>query len=139
MAIRINGTDVSTREWAGIDKRAIANRIEREVRAGSAGVAVINEYYALVGDGATRGRSGDEGFRLIRRLANLPHHLIVRDELVVNEGGVIAARNAVAGARTPLQPPPGSSLTDARSHLNRHLRLINRARRERGQAPLEPI
>jgi hypothetical protein len=141
MPLRFDKSTISNRAWSDVDKTALANRLERALRAGKATSANVGEVYAGVGSNAVRKAGANT--RLLRAELWGPHHEIIGDRIVLNVNGLVAARGAISGARlrggSELRLPTGVSATNVRRHLNRHLAQVNAWRRSNDQAPLEAV
>lgn len=111
MAIKVDNNKISTKDWGNVDKTALGNRLSNAYEAKEASKAVINECYAHVPDDAF------EDDKFLQSKAKLPHHELIGNTLVLNRGGVIAASNALAGARGGVDLP-----AEARSKAKAHIR-----------------
>jgi len=113
MAIRVDNNKISTKDWGNVDKAALGNKISNAYEAGEANKAVINECYAYVPDDAF------EDDKFLHSKAKLPHHELIGNTLVLNRNGVIAASNALAGARGGVDLP-AEAKAKAKTHIRRH-------------------
>jgi len=118
MALRINNDRVSSRSWGEIDKSALWQRLKQALQESEAGAAeAVREVYAAIKADVTPDLREADCWG--------PHHEITPEGIVLlNRGGLIAAAQALAGARSD------PSLTDAQrrqaaAHLLRHYRSID--------------
>lgn len=117
MPFRIKKGTVSNRSWGEVDKSAIWQRLKAGLQEGADGVReAIREMYAVV--------KADIGPDLTQADCWGPHHEIQQDgSLVLNRGGLIAAAQALAGARAEPDLTPAQR-REAAQHLMRHYREI---------------
>lgn len=114
--MKINKTRVSNRPWGEVDKSKIWYRLKEGLKNKEDGIKeAIHEMYAVV--------KAEINENLTLADCWAPHHEIIGDEVVMNRNGVIAAVQALAGARA--EP----NLTDeqweeARRHLARHYKEL---------------
>lgn len=114
--MKINKSRVSTKSWGDVDKTKIWRRLKEGLQNKEEGIKeAIKEMYAVV--------KAEINEDLIQADCWGPHHEIINDEIVLNRNGVIAAAQALAGARA--EP----NLTDeqwesARRHIARHYREL---------------
>ncbi|AEE95294.1 hypothetical protein Mahau_0071 [Mahella australiensis 50-1 BON] len=113
MPFKIDNTKISNKAWSDVDKSAIWQRLKAGLDEDAAGTReAIREMYAVV-----KAAINDD---LTQADCWGPHHEIQQDgTLVLNRGGVIAAAQALAGART--EPNLTSEqIAEAKQHLRRH-------------------
>lgn len=116
MAIRITRGKVSDKAWGDVDKSAIWQRLKQALQNGEAGAAeAVREIYAVV--------KAEINADLTQADCWGPHHEIDGDAIVLNRNGLIAAAQALAGARAEPNLTPEQRRTAAR-HLLRHYREI---------------
>lgn len=113
LPFRINDKKVSGKAWGDVDKGSLWRRLKEGLKENAEGVReAIQEMYAVVKADINKDLTEADCFG--------PHHEINQDgTLVLNRGGLIAAAQALAGARS--EP----NLTDAQKreaaeHLLRH-------------------
>lgn len=119
MPFRIRRDEVSNRSWGDVDKTALRNRLVRGLEEGVEGVRdAIREVYAVI-------RSDDLADAPSQNWWG-PHHE-VRDngDVVLNVNGLVAAAQALAGARAEPDLTPEQRRAAAR-HLLRHYRELDR-------------
>lgn len=116
MALRIARGKVSNRSWGDVDKSAIWQRLKRALQEEEEGAAAaVREMYAVV--------KAEVNADLTQADCWGPHHEIQGDTLVLNRNGVIAAAQALAGARAEPNLTPEQRRAAAR-HLLRHYREL---------------
>ncbi|PZN07998.1 MAG: hypothetical protein DIU76_03555 [Bacillota bacterium] len=116
MALRIARDRTSNRPWGDVDKSAIWQRLKRALQEQEEGAAAaVREMYAVV--------KAEVNADLTQADCWGPHHEIQGDTLVLNRNGVIAAAQALAGARAEPNLTPEQRRTAAR-HLLRHYREL---------------
>jgi len=117
VALRIDNERVSNRAWSDVDKSAIWQRLKQALQDGEEGAAAaVREMYAVV--------KADVNADLTQADCWGPHHEIVNGTLVLNRNGLIAAAQALAGARAEPNLTPEQRRQAAR-HLLRHYRSLN--------------
>lgn len=117
MPFKIKKRTVSSKSWGDVDKSAIWQRLKAGLQEGAEGVReAVREMYAVV--------KADINADLTQADCWGPHHEIQQDgSLVLNRGGLIAAAQALAGARAEPDLTPAQRREAAR-HLLRHYREI---------------
>ncbi|HOV80806.1 MAG TPA: hypothetical protein PK728_12005, partial [Bacillota bacterium] len=120
MPFKIKRGQVSNASWGSIDKSAIWRRLKAGLEESAEGVReAIREMYAVV--------KADIGPDLTQADLWGPHHEIQQDgSLVLNRGGLIAAAQALAGARAEPDLTPAQ-----RREAARHDRSRSSTRRRR--------
>jgi len=113
----INNDEISERDWGDVDKGSIWQTFKKAQEEGASGLAsAIKEMYAVVKAPV------DENLREADCWG--PHHEIRSDgTLVVNRRGVIAAVQALAGARAEPSLTQAEKV-EAAKHLNKHYRAL---------------
>lgn len=116
MALKINKSDVSNRSWGDVDKSKIWARLKEALQNNEAGAkAAVKEMYAVV--------KAEINKDLTQADCWGPHHEIKGDEIVLNRNGVIAAVQALSGARA--EPNlSDAQFEEARRHLLRHYKEL---------------
>ncbi len=116
MALKINRDKVSNKAWGEVDKSKIWGRLKEALQSGEEGAKqAVKEMYAVV--------KAEINKDLAQADCWGPHHEIIGDELVLNKNGVIAAVQALAGARA--EPNlSDAQWEEARKHLARHYREL---------------
>jgi len=123
MAIGINKSDVSSKDWGDVDKTALGNRLRAAYADGSASKAIVREVYAYVGPDAFSTDS-DEAPLLVTGECWGPHHELVGESIILNRGGLSAAAAAAAGGRA--EPSlSANALSSAKTHLRKHYTAID--------------
>lgn len=117
MAFRIRKGQVSNRAWGDVDKTALRQRLVRGLEEGEEGVRdAIREVYAVIRAGRLEDAPSENWWG--------PHHEVTQDgDVVLNRGGLIAAAQALAGARAEPDLTPEQRRQAAR-HLLRHYREL---------------
>ena len=117
MALKINKSDVSNRSWGDVDKSKIWARLKEALQNDEAGAkAAVKEMYAVV--------KAEINEDLTQADCWGPHHEIRGDEIVLNRNGVIAAVQALSGARA--EPDlSDAQFEEARRHLLRHYKELD--------------
>lgn len=108
---------VSNKPWGDVDKTAIRNILVQGLEEGAEGVReAIREVYAVI-----RGESLEDA---PSQNWVMPHHEVRDDgQIVLNRNGLIAASQALAGARSEPNLTPQQKRQAAR-HLLRHYREL---------------
>ncbi|HHY95487.1 MAG TPA: hypothetical protein GX513_10845, partial [Firmicutes bacterium] len=117
MIFRIKKGTVSNRSWGDVDKSSIWQKLKAGLQEGAEGVReAIREMYAVVKAEINQDLTQADCFG--------PHHEIQQDgSLVLNRGGVLAAVQALRGARA--EPNLTSEQQrEAEEHLRRHYREL---------------
>jgi len=116
LALKINKSDVSNRSWGDVDKSKIWARLKEALQNNEAGAkAAVKEMYAVV--------KAEINKDLTQADCWGPHHEIKGDEIVLNRNGVIAAVQALSGARA--EPNLNDAqFEEARRHLLRHYKEL---------------
>ncbi|NPV30504.1 MAG: hypothetical protein HPY58_12820 [Firmicutes bacterium] len=117
MPFKIKRGIVDNTSWGDVDKTALRNRLVKGLEEGAEGVReAIREVYAVIrSDDITEAPSQNWWG---------PHHIIRQDgSVVLNRGGLIAAAQALAGARAEPDLTPAQR-REAAQHLMRHYREI---------------
>ena len=116
MALKINKSDVSNRSWGDVDKSKIWARLKEALQNNEAGAkAAVKEVYAVVKAEINKDLTQADRWG--------PHHEIKGDEIILNKNGVIAAVQALSGARA--EPNLNDAqFEEARKHLLRHYREL---------------
>jgi hypothetical protein len=116
LALRINKSDVSNKSWGDVDKSKIWARLKEALQNDEAGAkAAVKEMYAVV--------MAEINEDLTQADCWGPHHEIRGDEIVLNRNGVIAAVQALSGARA--EPNlSDAQFEEARRHLLRHYKEL---------------
>jgi hypothetical protein len=117
MPFKIDNSKVSNRAWGEVDKSSIWQKLKAGLDEGAGGVAdAIKEMYAVI--------KAPVDADLREADCWGPHHEIQQDgTLVVNRGGVIAAAQALAGARAEPDLTP-EQVAEAKRHLRRHYETL---------------
>lgn len=117
MPFRIDNTKVSNRSWGEVNKTEIWQRLRAGLDEDAAGTAdAIKEMYAVV--------KAPVNADLREADCWGPHHEIQQDgTLVINRGGVIAAAQALSGARAEPNLTP-EQMNAAKAHLRRHYETL---------------
>jgi len=117
MALKIARGEVSNRAWGDVDKSAIWQRLKQALQDGESGAAAaVREVYAVV--------KAEINADLTQADCWGPHHEVRQDGTVVlNRNGLIAAAQALAGARAEPDLTPEQRRQAAR-HLLRHYREL---------------
>ncbi|HEY8353950.1 MAG TPA: hypothetical protein VIK69_02945, partial [Methylophilaceae bacterium] len=116
MALRIAKEKVSEKAWGSVDKSAIWQRLKRALQEDESGAKeAVREMYAAV--------KADVGPDLTEVDCWGPHHELKGDTLVLNRNGLVAAAQALAGARAKPNLTPEQRREAAR-HLLRHYREL---------------
>ncbi|MBT9260155.1 MAG: hypothetical protein KM310_10475 [Clostridiales bacterium] len=117
MALRINRERVSNRAWSEVDKTALRNRLVRALEENEEGARdAIREVYAVIRAESLEDAPSQNWWG--------PHHEVTRDcNVVLNRNGLIAAAQALAGARAEPDLTPEQRRRAAR-HLLRHYREL---------------
>lgn len=117
MPFKIDNTKISNKAWSDVDKSAIWQRLKAGLDEDAAGTReAIREMYAVV-----KAAINDD---LTQADCWGPHHEIQQDgTLVVNRGGVIAAAQALAGARAEPDLTP-EQIAEVKRHLRRHYETL---------------
>jgi len=117
VALKINKSDVSNRSWGDVDKSKIWARLKEALQNDEAGAkAAVKEMYAVV--------KAEINEDLTQADCWGPHHEIRGDEIVLNRNGVIAAVQALSGARA--EPDlSDAQFEEARRHLLRHYKELD--------------
>jgi len=114
VALRIGKGKVSDKVWGGVDKSSIWQRLKQALQDGESGAAeAIREMYAVV--------KTDINADLTQSDVWGPHHEIHGDTLVLNRNGLIAAAQALSGARSD-PDLTADQRREAARHLIRHYR-----------------
>jgi len=118
MLFKIKKGTVSSRSWGEVDKSAIWQRLKAGLQEGADGVReAVREMYAVV--------KADINADLTQADLWSPHHEIQQDgSLILNRGGLIAAAQALAGARAEPDLTP-AQYREAAQHLMRHYREVD--------------
>ena len=116
-AFKISNDEISEKEWGDVDKSAIWQIFKQGFEEGADGVtAAIREMYAVVKAPINEELTAADCWG--------PHHEIRSDgTLVVNRRGVIAAVQALAGARVEPSLTQAEKV-EAAKHLNKHYRAL---------------
>ncbi len=116
MVIKIDNSTVSDKSWGDVDKSAIWARLKKAIADGEPGAAqAVKEVYAAVKAQNNADLTESDLFG--------PHHEIVNDTVILNKAGVIAAAQAIAGARS--KPSLTSQqLAQAKAHLRKHYKAL---------------
>ena len=116
MALKINKSDVSNRSWGDVDKSKIWARLKEALQNDEAGAkTAVKEVYAVV--------KAEINKDLTQADCWGPHHEIKGDEIILNRNGVIAAVQALSGARA--EPNlSDAQFEEARRHLLRHYKEL---------------
>jgi len=116
VALKINKSDVSNRSWGDVDKSKIWARLKEALQNNEAGAkAAVKEVYAVVKAEINKDLTQADRWG--------PHHEIKGDEIILNKNGVIAAVQALSGARA--EPNLNDAqFEEARKHLLRHYREL---------------
>lgn len=116
MALKINKDKVSNKAWGDVDKSKIWKRLKEALQNDEEGAKqAVREMYAVV--------KAEINEDLTQADCWGPHHEIIGDELVLNKNGVIAAVQALAGARA--EPNlSDEEWEEARKHLARHYKEL---------------
>lgn len=116
MALRIASARVSEKAWGDVDKSAIWRRLKEALQNDEAGAKeAVREMYAVVKAAVNADLTQADCWG--------PHHEIVNDTLVLNENGLFAAAQALAGARAEPNLTPEEKRKAAR-HILRHYREL---------------
>jgi len=116
VALKINKSDVSNRSWGDVDKSKIWARLKESLPNDEAGAkTAVKEVYAVV--------KAEINKDLTQADCWGPHHEIKGDEIILNRNGVIAAVQALSGARA--EPNlTDAQFEEARRHLLRHYKEL---------------
>jgi len=116
VALKINKSDVSNRSWGDVDKSKIWARLKEALQNDEAGAkTAVKEVYAVV--------KAEINKDLTQADCWGPHHEIKGDEIILNRNGVIAAVQALSGARA--EPNlTDAQFEEARRHLLRHYKEL---------------
>ncbi len=113
MAFKIKKGVISNKSWGSIDKSVIWQRLKAGLQDGADGAwEAVREMYAAV--------RADINADLTEADVFGPHHEIQQDgSIVLNRGGVLAAVQALRGARAEPNLTP-EQIQQAEAHLKRH-------------------
>jgi hypothetical protein len=113
MPFKIKKGVISNKSWGSVDKLTIWQRLKAGLQGGAEGtVEAVREMYAVV--------KAEINKDLTQADCYGPHHEIQQDgSLVLNRGGVMAAAQALRGARAEPNLTPEQK-TQAETHLKRH-------------------
>jgi len=114
--VKINKSRVSTKPWGEVDKSKIWRRLKEGLQNKEEGIKeAIREMYAVV--------KAEINKDLTQADCWGPHHEIKGDEIILNRNGVIAAVQALSGARA--EPNlTDAQFEEARRHLLRHYKEL---------------
>ena len=119
MPFRIRRGEVSNRSWGDVDKTTLRNRLVRGLEEGAEGVRdAIREVYAVI-------RSDDLADAPSQNWWGPHHEVRENGDVVLNVNGLVAAAQALAGARAEPDLTPEQRRAAAR-HLLRHYRELDR-------------